>query len=78
MGNKEEVELAVYDLTLLNEALIDVGALGWVVDEGLSGTGLGLLEESLTDTFVYNDQGDLRTFHHRGIDAVLTEDAVLL
>jgi len=36
VGNKEEVELAVNYFTLLNEALIDVGALGWVVDEGLS------------------------------------------
>jgi hypothetical protein len=77
VGNKEKVELSVNNFTLLNEALINVCALGWVVDEGLSGTCLGLLEESLTDTFVYNDQGDLRTLHHCSIYAGLTKDAIL-
>jgi hypothetical protein len=77
VGNKEEVKLAVYNLTLLNETLIDVGALRWVIDEGLSRTGLGLLEESLTNTFVHNNQGDLRSLHHGGINARLTKNAVL-
>jgi hypothetical protein len=44
---------------LLHEALVDVGALGWVVDEGLP-IRLGLLEETLANALVYDDQRDLR------------------
>jgi hypothetical protein len=44
---------------LLNEALIDVGALGWVINEGLA-VGMGLLEETLANALVYDDQRDLR------------------
>jgi hypothetical protein len=39
---------------LLNEALIDVGALGWVINEGLA-VGMGLLEETLANALVYDD-----------------------
>ncbi len=59
VGHEEEVEFAVNDLWLLHEALVDVGALGWVVDEGLP-IRLGLLEETLANALVYDDQRDLR------------------
>lgn len=38
---------------------------------------MGLLEESLADTFVDNDEGDLGALHHGGVYAGLTENAVL-
>lgn len=83
MWNKEEVKLAVDDLRLLDEALIDVGSLGWVLDEVLTAVVGGLLEETLANTLVHDDQGDFRRlFLGRGevfgfCQAVLERDDVL-
>ena len=60
MRDKEEVKLAIDDFRLLDEAIIDVGTLGRVVDVVLAVVLLSLLEESLTDTLVHDDQRDLR------------------
>jgi len=57
--HEEEVKLAVDDLRLLNKASVNVGTLGRVVDEVLAVVTWRLLEESLTDTLVDNDEGDL-------------------
>lgn len=55
--DEEEVELPVYDLRLLNEALINVGSWGWVQDLRSS-----LFEESLSYSLVNDDKCDLRSF----------------
>jgi hypothetical protein len=55
MGDKEEIKLAVNYFRLLNESLIDVGTLGRVIDELLAVVH-GLLEESLTNSLVYDDK----------------------
>ena len=60
--NKEEVKLPVNDFGLFNKAIVDVGTLRWVVDEVLTVVLLSLLEESLTDPLVHDDQGDLWSF----------------
>jgi len=57
MGDKEEIKLAVNYFRLLNESLIDVGTLGRVIDELLAVVH-GLLEESLTNSLVYDDKRD--------------------
>ena len=62
MWDQEKVELAVLNLGLLDEARVDVRTLGWVLDELVALLCLALLEESLTDALVYDDQGDLRSF----------------
>lgn len=64
--HQEEVELAVDDLRLLYEAVVDVGALGRVVD-----LAVGLLEESLSYSLVHNDQGDLWKGHTLAARVVL-------
>jgi len=56
--NQEEIEASVDNLRLLNEALVDVGALRRVVNKGFTRVLLVLLEESLADTLVHNDQRD--------------------
>lgn len=58
MWHKEEIKLTINDLALLNEALVDVGALRRVIDESLAVL-VRLLEESLSHTLVDNDEGDL-------------------
>jgi len=58
--HKEEIELAIDHLALFNEALIDVGTLGRVVNEGLVLRILCLLEETLAHALVHNNQSDLR------------------
>lgn len=62
MWHQEEVEAAVHDLGLLDEALVHVGALRRVVDEVLA-IRLGLLEEALAYTLVHDNQGDLGLGH---------------
>lgn len=57
--HEEEIELAINDLRLLNEACVDVGTLRRVVDPVLAVRARSLLEESLTNTLVHNDQRDL-------------------
>lgn len=58
MGNQEEVKLTIDNFRLLDEALIDVGTLGWVVDELLTVIH-SLLEESLANSFVHNNESNL-------------------
>ena len=57
--HKEEIKLAIDDLRLLNEACVDVGTLRRVVNEVLSIVTSRLLEESLSDSLVHNDQRDV-------------------
>jgi hypothetical protein len=52
---EEEIEAAIYHLALLNETLIDVGTLWWVVNERLILGILCLLEETLTHAFVHDN-----------------------
>lgn len=50
-----EIELSVNDFGVLNEGLIDIGALRWV------GNALSLfLEKSLSDSLVHDNQGNIR------------------
>jgi len=58
--HEEEIELAIDDLGLLDEARVDVGTLRRVVDKVLTVVTGSLLEESLSHTLVHNDQGDFR------------------
>ena len=60
MRHKEEVKFTFNDLRLLNEARVDVGSLRRVVNEVLPIVAGRLLEESLTDSLVHDDQRDVR------------------
>ena len=60
VGHEEEVKLTIDDLRLLNEACVDVGALRRVIDPILAVWTVRLLEETLTHTLVYDDEGDVR------------------
>jgi len=75
--HKEEIELAINDFGLLDEAIIDVGTLGRVVDVVLAVVLLSLLEEPLTDTLVHDDQRDLRGRLLELFFNVLLTDSVL-
>jgi hypothetical protein len=55
MRNKEEIEFSINAFWLLYKALIDIGSLRWIVD--ISSL---LLKESLSYSFVDNDQGNVR------------------
>jgi len=59
--NQEEVEFAIDYFWLLYKAIIDVGTLWWVVNEILTASMLRLLEESLADSLINDDQSDLRS-----------------
>ena len=50
MRDQEEIEFSIDNFGLLNEAVVNICTLGRVQN-----LALGLLEESLTDTLVYND-----------------------
>jgi len=52
--HKEEIELTIDDLGLLNESVVYIGTLRWVEDTPLV---LVLFKESLSYTLVDNDQG---------------------
>ena len=60
MGHEEEIELAINDLRLLNEASVNVGTLGRIVDEVLTIIAWRLLEESLPNALIDNNQGNFR------------------
>ena len=60
MRHKEEIELSIFDFTLLDEASVNVSSLGWVLDELVTLGSLSLLEEPLSDALVHDDQGNLR------------------
>ena len=56
MWSQEEVEFSINDLALLNKALINKSTLRWVENFRMA----LFLKESLTNTLVNEDQGDLR------------------
>lgn len=58
VGDQEEVKLTIFDLRLLDEASVDIGSLRRVLDELVSLLGLSLLEESLTNALVDDDEGN--------------------
>ena len=58
MRHKEEIKLAINNFRLFDKALIDVGSLWWVINESLAVL-MSLLEKSLTDTLVHDDERDL-------------------
>jgi hypothetical protein len=58
MRHKEEIKLAINNFRLFDKALIDVGSLRWVINESLAVL-MSLLEKSLTDTLVHDDERDL-------------------
>ena len=59
MRHEEEVELAIDDLRLLHESCIDIGTLRRVVNLVAAIIRHRLLEESLSDSLVDDDEGDL-------------------
>ena len=59
MRHKEEVKLAIDNLRLLNKASVDISTLRRVVNEVLTIVTSCLLEESLTDSLVHDDQRDV-------------------
>ena len=61
MRNQEEVEFAIDYFWLLYKAIVDVSTLWWVVNEILTASMLRLLEESLADSLINDDQSDLRS-----------------
>jgi len=71
--HEEEVELAIDDLGLLDEARVHVGTLRRVVDEVLALGPARLLEESLADALVHDDERDVG----RGLRRRLIVAAVL-
>jgi hypothetical protein len=71
--HQEEVELAINDLRLLNEAGINIGSLRRVVDEVLAIRSSRLLEEALSDALVDDDEGDIG----RGLSWSLVVTAIL-
>jgi hypothetical protein len=61
VGDKEEIELAVNDLRLLDETVVNICALGRVEDLSLRRSeGACLFEESLADSLVDDDKGHVR------------------
>jgi len=58
--HEEEIELAIDDLRLLDEACVNVSTLRRVVDPVLAVGSRCLLEEALTHALVDDDEGDFR------------------
>ena len=56
--HEEEIELALDDLRLLNETVVNIGSLGWVENVCLV-LGLKLFEESLSNTLIDDDECDI-------------------
>lgn len=75
--DQEEIELPVDHFGLFDEAVVDVGALRRVVDEVLAVLLLGLLEESLADTLVHDDQCDLGSLLSLTVREFVLTNAVL-
>ena len=59
MGNQEEVKFAINNFGLFDEALVHVCALWGILNEVLTAAAHRLLEESLADSLVHDDQSDL-------------------
>ena len=51
MRNQEEVEFSINDFALLYEPIVDIGALGWVLNACVRAH----LEESLPYSLVYDN-----------------------
>jgi len=62
VGHQEEIELTIDHFRLLHKALVHICALGRVVDECLPVVLGRMLEETLTNALVHNDQSNLRGF----------------
>ncbi len=60
--NKEEVKLAINNLRLLDEALVNISTLRRVLDKVLSSVAHRLLEKALTHTLIHDYKCDFRTF----------------
>ena len=75
--DQEEIELAFDDFGLLDEAIVDVSTLWRVIDVVLAVVLLSLLEESLADTLVHDDQRDFRSLLLVLLLNVVLTDAVL-
>lgn len=63
--HEEKVELPVDDLRLLHEALVNIGALRRVLDEVLPVVSGRLLEESLANALVHDNERDFGGFELR-------------
>jgi len=59
MRYEEEIELAILDLGLLDETGVDVCALRWILNKFVTLRSLSLLEETLTDALVNDNERDL-------------------
>ena len=70
MRHQEEVKGSIDDLRLLNESAINVGSLRWVGNSGVH----TLMEESLSDSFVDDDQGVFWKARVSGLELVLLLD----
>ena len=70
MRHQEEIEGSIDDFSLLDEAVIDVGSLRRVGNGGVH----SLLEESLSDSLVHDDQGVLWKARVSGLELVLLLD----
>lgn len=66
MRHEEEIELSIFDFTLFDEASVNVSSLGRVLDELITLGSLSLLEESLSDTLIHDDQGNLGRLDRSG------------
>jgi hypothetical protein len=55
--HKEEIELTIDDLRLLHKSVVHIGTLRWIENAGAMA--LGLFEESLSDTLVDDDKGNV-------------------
>ena len=62
MRYQEEIEFSINHFWLLYEAIVDVCTLWWIINEVLTTSVRRLLEESLTDSLINDDQSDLRGF----------------
>lgn len=74
--HQEEIELAIDDFGLLDEALVHIGTLRGVEDS-TSLVAWGLLEESLSDSLVNNGESDLRQFVALSLRVVLVSKNLL-
>lgn len=76
VGHQEEVKSTIDHFALLHEALVNVGALRWVINESLAIVALGLLEEALAHALVDDDERNFGPLHLVGL--LIGEHAILL
>jgi len=70
MRHQEEVECSIDNLSLFNEAVINVGTLWRIGNGGIH----ALLEESLSNTLVDDDQGMLWKIRIIWLESILLLD----